>query len=146
MLRIIIHKVCCGVSISDFCPRRTTAPICASSSEGRPSIMSRCKDAVEFGARPSYIAIVICRASFGNNTSRDLAKAITSSNPFSATLRVSGRLRHIPTGERVTAPIPLQTVIRRNFIHLKVRGKTAKRMAPSRTRNGKSFGFKLNNL
>src|SRR5262245_60793123 len=105
-----------GVGTLASRPRRTTAPVHASSSEGLPSAMSLCRDAVPGGSRESTNAIVLSRRSCGNVIPRATATARISRMQFSSMRRVSGTVRITPIGARVSAPRPPKGTINANFL------------------------------
>ena len=69
-------KRCCGTSTPALCPSRTTAPTCASSSDGRPSMISRCIEAVPSAVSESTKASVFSTLSEGSRIPEYRGRAI----------------------------------------------------------------------
>ena len=78
-----------------------------SSSEGRPSMMSRCIEVVDSAGNPSAVAIMVDTTLSGRGMPRAVAIEKTSSMMSCAKALVSGRVLQAPKGARVIAPTPL---------------------------------------
>ena len=108
-------KVLIGVGTLDSIPYRTMVPVWDSSSEGFPSMMSRCMEAVPCGGRLSKKSQVFFSDIRSSLTPCAFATCITSFKASSRSFRVSGKDRMMPMGTLVTAPTPLKAEINRNF-------------------------------
>lgn len=106
---------CTGVGKLQARPSRTTAPLCASSSEGRPAIRSRCIEAVPSDGDESTNLIVFDTDSLSIGMPTARARPTISSTARSSSDLASGRLRITPAGARVIAPTPPNEATNSNF-------------------------------
>ena len=106
---------CTGVGKFLARPIRTTAPLCASSSDGRPAIKSRCIEAVPSGGNDSASFIVSATDSLRAGMPQARARPTISCIARSSSDLASGTLRITPAGARVTAPTPPNEAVNSNF-------------------------------